>query len=108
MRKYQPHTPEEMFAHVKACIRHKQPKKEYCKQHGIAHSTFQYWAKKYREQLKAEVAKDNPGFIPIKVQPEPETGQIHIGQLHFHYPNGIRVTCPDSVHPEVLKMLLNP
>jgi len=50
-----------------------------------------------------------PGFIPIKVQPAPETEKVHIpGQLHFLFPNGIRVICPESVHPEVLKTLLNP
>jgi len=108
MRKIQRHTPEEMFAHIEACREHPQSQKRYCKQHGIAHSTFQYWAKKYRK-LKTEAANMTPGFIPIKVQPAPETEKVHIpGQLHFLFPNGIRVICPESVHPEVLKTLLNP
>ena len=110
MRKIQRHTREEMFAHVGACKNSNQPQNLYCKQHSIAYSTFQYWAKKYRKEYSEdEDSEITPGFIAIKVQPDPERDQVRIpGQLHFLFPNGIRVMCPESVHPEVLKTLLNP
>ena len=110
MRKIQRHTQAEMFAHVEACRKSNQPQKVYCQQKGLAYSTFQYWAKKYREELSEQDAqKSTPGFIPLKVEPDPETDQLHIpGQLHFLFPNGVQVMCPDTVHTEVLRVLLNP
>ena len=99
-----------MYSHVEANKRSKQSQKIYCKQHGIALSTFQYWAKKYREEFSEDEASNEiPGFIPVQVQPDPEIDQVRSGgQLHFLFPNGIRVMCPESVHPEVLRTLLNP
>jgi len=111
MRKIQRHTQAEMFAHVEACKDSNQPQKAYCKQHRVAYSTFQYWAKKYRKEFKANNSTDSsPGFIPVKVQPDPEIlAQGPVGnQLHFLYPNGIQVMCSERVNPEVLKTLINP
>ena len=99
-----------MFSHVEACRSSKQSQADYCKKKGIALSTFQYWAKKYREEFtKDEASEETSGFIPIQVQPDPETEQKRMpGQLHFLFPNGIQVMCPENVDPEVLKTLLNP
>ena len=99
-----------MYAHVKACNNSNQPQKAYCKHQGLAYSTFQYWAKKYRKSnAEDEPSIVVPGFIPVKVQPDPEPEQVcHTNQLHFLFPNGIQVMCPESVHPGVLKTLLNP
>ena len=110
MRKIQRHTQAEMFIHVEAWKKSKQSQKIYCKHHSIAYSTFQYWAKKYRKECSEDEASDDtPGFIPVKVQPDPDPDQLRIpNQLHFLFPNGIQVMCPESVHPEVLKTLLNP
>jgi hypothetical protein len=98
-----------MFSHVEACQSSRQSQKIYCQQKGLALSTFQYWAKKYREEFsKADVSDDTPGFISVKVQPDPESDQVHIpGQLHFLFPNGIQVKCRESISPEVLRLLLN-
>jgi len=99
-----------MFSHVEACKRNQQSQKIYCKQQSIALSTFQYWAKKYREEFeKEEASAIIPGFIPIEVHPDPEVDPAGISnQLHFLFPNGIQVKCSESVHPEVLRTLLNP
>ena len=99
-----------MFSHVEACKRSKLSQKIYCKEQGLALSTFQFWAKKYREEFLEEGASDaeTPGFIPVQVQPDPEFDQVSPPvQLHFLFPNGIQVMCPESVHPEVLRTLLN-
>ena len=97
-----------MFSHVEACRSSRQSQKDYCEDKGIALSTFQYWAKKYREEFsRAEASDEAPGFIPVQVHPEPEPERV-AGQLHFLFPNGIQVMCPESVDPEVLKTLLNP
>ena len=110
MRKIQRHTQAKMFAHIEACKGSKQPQKVYCKHQDIAYSTFQYWAKKYRKEHSENEPIDNtPGFIPVQIQADPETDQATIqNQLHFLFPNGIQVMCPETVHPEVLQTLLNP
>ena len=111
MRKIPRHTQAEMFVHVEACKESNQPQQAYCKQQGIAYSTFQYWAKKYRKEFKANNGTDiSPGFIPLKLQPYPEIlaqGPV-VNQLYFLYPNGIQVMCSERVNPEVLKTLINP
>jgi hypothetical protein len=111
MRKIQRHTKAEMFVHVEACKDIKQPQKAYCKKHGLACSTFQYWSKKYRKEFKANIGTENsPGFIPVIVQEDPKVlaqGSV-VNTLHFLYPNGIQVMCPERVNPEVLKTLINP
>ena len=98
-----------MYSHVEACMSSQQSQKNYCEQKGLALSTFQYWAKKYREEFSvAEASDETPGFIPVQVQADPEPVQVHApGQLHFLFPNGIQVMCPESVSPEVLRLLLN-
>ena len=110
MRKIKRHTPVEMYAHIEASKNISQPQKAYSKQQGLAYSTFQYWAKKYRKEFSEEGSSDiTPGFIPVKVQPDPEKDQVGLpNQLHFLFPNGIQVMCPESVQPEVLRTLLNP
>jgi len=110
MRKTQRHIQAEMFAHVKACSNSNQPQKAYCKEQGIAYSTFHYWAKKYRKSsAEDELADYVPGFIPVKVQADPGPNKVcGTNQLHFLFPNGIQVMCPEGVHPGVLKTLLNP
>jgi hypothetical protein len=108
MRKIQKYTRFEMFSHVEAYRSSRQSQKAYCKHKGISLSTFQYWAKKYREEFSKDEASDEaPGFIPLQVHLEPEPKRTP-GHLHFLFPNGIQVMCPESVHPEVLKTLLNP
>lgn len=100
-----------MVSHIEACKQNNQPQKAYCQQHGIAYSTFQYWAKKYREEFAANNVTDKPaGFIPVKVQPDPDVlSQTPIArQLHFLYPNGIQVLCSEKANPKVLKILINP
>jgi hypothetical protein len=99
-----------MYSHVETCRSSRQSQKIYCKQKGLALSTFQYWAKKYREEFsQSETSDETPGFIPVQVQSDPEPDQVLApGQLHFLFPNGIQVMCPENVNPQVLKTLLNP
>lgn len=98
-----------MYSHVESCRSSKQSQKIYCKEKGLALSTFQYWARKYREEFsQSETSDETPGFIPVQVEPDPAPDQVNVsGQLHFLFPNGIQVMCPASVNPRVLRTLLN-
>jgi hypothetical protein len=110
MRKYERHTQAEMYGHIENCKLSKQSQRAYCKEHGLAYTTFQYWGKKYRKEPNINNKADTvPGFIPVRVQPDFQTNQAHIpGQLHFLMPNGVQVLCPETVQPQVLHILLNP
>jgi hypothetical protein len=109
MRKIQRHIREEMFGHIEAWKNSNLSQKVYCEQADLAYTTFQYWAKKYREESSETEITDIPGFIPVEVRPDPEPDQTRFtNQLHFLFPNGIQVKCSERVHPEVLRTLLNP
>ena len=106
MKKSRRHTAKEMFAHYEAWQRGDVPQKQYCKEHGLAYSTFQAWGKKLKEtntQVRSE-----PGFIPVNIKSfsEPEEKEP-AGQLRLIFPNGIQMLCPETVSPELLKNLIN-
>lgn len=98
-----------MFGHIEAWKSSRQSQKVYCEQAGLALTTFQYWAKKYREGSSETKIADTPGFIPVEVRPDSEPDHAGVPhQLHFLFPSGIQVKCSERVHPEVLRTLLNP
>ena len=101
-----------MFAHIEASLQSNESNKRYCEQHGLVPATFYYWLKKYKEeQPEKYLADTSGGFIPINVEkdPAPEADQrSEPSQLHFLFPNGVQVKCPDTVTPQVLKTLINP
>ena len=55
-------------------------------------------------KIKAQLGEGNTGEAD-GLQMD-QVGIPH--QLHFLFPNGIQVMCPESVQPEVLRTLLNP
>jgi hypothetical protein len=91
-----------------SCKESKQSQKSFCKQRDMDDATILYWERKYLESRTNEEPTDNvPGFIPVQVQPEPEKEKESVPQqLHFIFPNGIQIICPESVHPAILKLLL--
>ena len=110
MTKTQKNTQAEMYVHVEAWKSSRQSQKIYCNQHGLTFTTFQYWARKHlKKYSKDESADTAPGFIPVRVHPDPGLTLKSIpNQLHFLLPNGVQVMCSETIHPEVLKTLLNP
>ena len=100
-----------MFSHIESCKQRGQSQKSYCNKHGIAYSTFQYWAKKHREECTENNSPETPaGFIPVRVHSEwQEKSQVQFSnQLHFLYPNGVQLMCSETIDTEVLRNLLNP
>ena len=109
MRKIRHYTQAEKLAYVEAFMKQNQSHKSYSKEHGIAESTFRYWVKKYEQEQTESEQESNPGFIPIKIEPEKGIGQVLVtGRLHFLYPNGIQVVCREGIDYDLLKTLLNP
>ena len=96
MTKTQKKTQAEMYVHVEAWKSSSQTQKGYCDQHGLTFTTFQYWARKYLKQYSdIESADTAPGFITLRVHPDPGLAQKRIAnQLHFLLPNGVQVMCP--------------
>ena len=57
---------EEMFAMIDAWKASGQSQYEFNKAAGVAHSNFQYWYKKYREQHEPGSASS---FVAVKIKP---------------------------------------
>ena len=106
MKKSRRHTAKEMFAHYEAWQQGDAPQKQYCKEHGLAYSTFQAWGKRLKES-KSQVKPDS-GFIPVNIKSvsAPEEKET-VNQLCLLFPNGIQLQCPETVSPELLKNLIN-
>jgi hypothetical protein len=98
-------TKREMFAHYEAWKQSGIGQRDYCRQHAISYTTFKYWVVKYnKENPKAS----KPGFVPVKIKPNPEHEvQTPTGQLHFLFPNGVQMRCPETIDSNLLKHLIN-
>ena len=86
-----------------------QSQKLSCKYRDIDDATVLYHERKYLESLTMDEPTENvSGFIPVQVQPEPKKEKECIPrELQILFPNGIQIICPESVHPSILKLLLN-
>jgi len=86
-----------------------QPQKLSCKYRDIDNATVLYYERKYLEShTRDELTENVSGFIPVQVQPESKKEKESISQeLQIIFPNGIQIICPESVHPSILKLLLN-
>ena len=86
-----------------------QSQKLSCKYRDIDDATVLYYERKYLEsRTRDEPSKNVTGFIPVQVQPEPKEEKGSIPQeLQIIFPNGVQIICPESVHPSILKLILN-
>jgi hypothetical protein len=86
-----------------------QAQKLSCKDHDLDDATVLYYERKYFEsRTRDEPGENVTGFIPVQVQPEPKKEKESISrELLIVFPNGIQIICPESVHPSILKLLLN-
>jgi hypothetical protein len=87
----------------------KQSQKLSCKYRDIDNATVLYHERKYLESRTWDESAENvTDFIPVQVQPEPKKEKESIPlELQIVFPNGIQIICPESVHPSILKLLLN-
>lgn len=108
MRKIQTPTQSKQPSPLGSCKESKQSQKSTCKQRDVDDATILYYERKYLEsRTKDELTDNDPEFIPVQVQPEPESKKESIPQqLQFIFPNGIQIICPESVHPAILTLLL--
>ena len=86
-----------MFTLIETYRSSTQTQKEFCLDHTINYSTFQFWLKQYRLNNNAEIHEErlsSNGFMPIKIAPV----SGHFG-FQIEYPSGIRIlmdTVPDG------------
>lgn len=74
---------EDMYCYIEEWQRSGLSRKEFCKKHGIAASTFSYWYSKYRQSEGLEPTTSSSDFI--KVNP------MLSDSLEVVYPNGVRI-----------------
>ena len=73
-------------------------------------SKFSSWVKKYRKehgQPKPSRKKSVKAFIPVEVPKTMEAPVLGNGQIDITYPNGVKVSCPESIEIHQLKTLIS-
>lgn len=81
---------------VEAYALYKGSKKMFCREHGLAEHTLDYWRRKFTEQSPA-----TSGFVALEVNAG-EYGH----RLEVHYPNGVRVVVPSAAPVGLLQSLI--
>jgi len=84
---------------------------KYCKLEKLAHSTFQYWLKKYRREKNQSEEPLPKSFIPVEVPlhflKKTDSTTVHTGIIIITYPHGVQVSCPATISMQQLKTLIN-
>ena len=83
----------EMFAAVERYRESELTQKQFCHSEGLALTTFQYWAARYR-QYHSSPENPQAAFVELKAaQPQTQTS----GQgIFLTYPNGVTLNLPPS------------
>lgn len=107
MRKNQKYTQTEMFSAIERCRKEKIQYSKFCKESGIPYASLKYWIDKYNlEQIKRN--KPEASFVPVRVPDVPSGHTESPENIMIAYPNGIKVSCPVSVTPVLLRTFLKP
>ncbi|MGH7239951.1 MAG: IS66 family insertion sequence element accessory protein TnpA [Candidatus Saccharimonadales bacterium] len=67
--------------------------KDFCREHHIGEAKFYYWNRKLKNQQASFAAKDNSGFIPLKVKGSIEEGRP-LARITFNSGSSITVYNP--------------
>jgi hypothetical protein len=119
MKKNQKYNRENIFPMIESWRESKQSQAKFCKENKLSISTIQYWLKKYREtriethtQTKLEEQRKSKSFLTVKLAEQEHqslafarTGSAD--RLDIYYPNGVRLSCPISLKPELLRKIIN-
>lgn len=82
-------------------------RKEFCKQHGVALSAFQYWLGKARKDAAAVEGDGHAtGFVPVSVKGTSSVSNIRSVLLELVLPDGRRINFYEGVDVQFLRALL--
>jgi len=79
-------TKEVMFPLIEAWEKGDTTRRDFCEQHGLPYSVFQYWYQKYKDQ-SADQDDESP-FIRMEVASSPEASRL----IRIQYPDGTQVS----------------
>lgn len=121
MKKNQKYNRENIFPIIAAWEQSKQSQAKFCKDNKLSISTFQYWLKKYKESRSKTKTQKKPGeqrkrksFLTVKLAEQehqlpglPAAKAGSTDHINIYYPNGVRLSCPTNINPELLHNLIN-
>ena len=84
---------QEMYLLIEKYFTTDLTQKAFCKQEGIAYSTFHWWLGQYRQKETGQVVhnkKNANAFVPIHVA-QPELSESSTASCQIEYPSGIVV-----------------
>lgn len=81
---------------------------EFCREHGLARSTFYRWQRRLGEVEEAAEGLGSPGFVEVNLKPEPPAperpGEEEGFELRFA--SGVRLRLPSQVQGQSLAEVL--
>ena len=98
-----------MFPLIEAYLASGLSQKHFCRQEGIAYSTFQWWLRQYRQRhVDAEAGSEKGnGFIPLRIYDPPRATLEDEGlYCEIEYPGGVVLRLSGRVEREVLLALI--
>jgi hypothetical protein len=82
-------------------------RKEFCEQHTVALSAFQYWLGKVRRDGGSVKDDGDTGFVPLSVKGSGSSLPIRSLHLELTLPDGRRLAFYERVDVEFLRALLS-
>lgn len=110
MRKNQKYNKEQMYLAIEKWQASGLTQLQFCKREDLSKSTFGYWLKKYRkEKVQPKPSRGKPvkTFIPVEVSRTLVPPVQDVEQLEITYPNGVKVSCSESINVHQLKTFIN-
>ncbi|RKZ92584.1 MAG: hypothetical protein DRQ40_08580 [Gammaproteobacteria bacterium] len=95
-------TPQEWKKHIEAQKQGAQTRVDYCRNHGLALSSFDYWSAKIRKQQNEVTEK----LVRIGAVEEPSGKDEHCS-LILHIGSGYRLEIPSPVNQDDVKRVLD-
>jgi len=94
-----------MYQLIKDWESSNQSKSDFCNSASINIHTFTYWVQKYKkENIEQDLSSQRQNFLPLKLTKPPVVPSTQT--IDLHYPNGIRLSVPQSVGLNYLTQLL--
>ena len=73
-----------------------QTQKNFCSEHGISYSTFQFWLRRYRQEYsvcsRREQKLASGGFVRLKTTSDEHRKKSNDFDVVIEYPGGIRIS----------------
>lgn len=101
---------ERMFALVKSFLSGNQTQRDFCLEHDISCSAFQYWLRRCRQEYGTTAGREHRlvsgGFVPLKIASH-DNIKTNRFDVVIEYPGGIRISFGSVPEIDLIRDLLS-